>query len=196
MIKKLFVPFMVAMAFSSLAHAATTVDIDFTGYGVGTAFTTQIPGVTFSVNGGPGPDGAPVIDGWGSNGLSNSVTGEYPTGAILDAKFSGLASNVKFDFNNYGSSSSDRGATFFSAFGTMGQLLETGMVGEGGSFSLISSGIADLKFNNNSSGDGSWLFDVTRLQATVSAVPEPESYAMMLGGLGLLGFMSRRRKTV
>ena len=26
------------------------------------------------------------------------------------------------------------------------------------------------------------------------AVPEPETYAMMLGGLGLLGFMARRRK--
>jgi hypothetical protein len=28
----------------------------------------------------------------------------------------------------------------------------------------------------------------------VAAVPEPQTYAMMLGGLGLLGFMARRRK--
>jgi len=28
----------------------------------------------------------------------------------------------------------------------------------------------------------------------VSAVPEPETYAMMLGGLGLIGFLARRRK--
>ncbi|MBX3616406.1 FxDxF family PEP-CTERM protein [Nitrosomonas sp.] len=29
---------------------------------------------------------------------------------------------------------------------------------------------------------------------TVAAVPEPETYAMFLAGLGLLGFLSRRRK--
>ncbi|RZS58184.1 PEP-CTERM sorting domain-containing protein [Sphaerotilus mobilis] len=30
--------------------------------------------------------------------------------------------------------------------------------------------------------------------ATVTAVPEPETYAMMLAGLGAIGFLSRRRK--
>lgn len=30
---------------------------------------------------------------------------------------------------------------------------------------------------------------------SVSAVPEPETYAMMLAGLGLIGFSARRRKT-
>jgi hypothetical protein len=29
---------------------------------------------------------------------------------------------------------------------------------------------------------------------SVVAVPEPETYAMMLMGLGLLGFVARRRK--
>lgn len=30
--------------------------------------------------------------------------------------------------------------------------------------------------------------------AAISAVPEPETYAMLLAGLGLLGFMARRKK--
>lgn len=36
-------------------------------------------------------------------------------------------------------------------------------------------------------------FQVDNIAATVSAVPEPGTYAMLLGGLGLLGFMRRRR---
>jgi hypothetical protein len=30
--------------------------------------------------------------------------------------------------------------------------------------------------------------------ASVSPVPEPETYALMLAGLGLVGFMARKRK--
>jgi PEP-CTERM motif len=29
---------------------------------------------------------------------------------------------------------------------------------------------------------------------TVTAVPEPETYALMLGGLSLVGWMARRRR--
>ena len=48
--------------------------------------------------------------------------------------------------------------------------------------------------------DNHWAFDVLNVNAAVvviprvDVVPEPESYAMMLAGLGLLGFIVRRRK--
>ena len=175
---------------------AATVDIDFSSYAVGTAFSTQIAGVTFSLMGGPGTHGAPVTDGWGNGGLSNSDTGDYPTAAILDVKFSGPARNINFNFENYSSTASGNGATYYAAYSATGALLESAAVGGGGYFALASSGIVDLQFNNNSGNADSWLFDVRTLHAdvaTVSAVPEPETYAMLLAGLGLTGFMARRK---
>ncbi len=44
--------------------------------------------------------------------------------------------------------------------------------------------------SNNGDNTGSILADVN-----VTAVPEPETYAMMLAGLGLIGFSTRRRKS-
>jgi hypothetical protein len=44
---------------------------------------------------------------------------------------------------------------------------------------------------NGSDGYSGAVLDNVTLTA---AVPEPETYAMLLGGLGLMGFMERRRK--
>lgn len=41
---------------------------------------------------------------------------------------------------------------------------------------------------------GGYLPGVTNVAVGVSAVPEPETYGMLVAGLGLLGFMARRRK--
>jgi hypothetical protein len=41
---------------------------------------------------------------------------------------------------------------------------------------------------------GDSYYSVSEFQAIGAPVPEPETYAMMLAGLGLLGFMARRKK--
>ncbi len=68
-------------------------------------------------------------------------------------------------------------------------------------YTLTGTGITADSFNSSStaSDKGSFLGAV-HVQgygdsAWVSAVPEPETYAMFLAGLGLMGFMARRRKT-
>ena len=42
-------------------------------------------------------------------------------------------------------------------------------------------------------GDEGWGLNNITVEG-VSAVPEPETYAMLLAGLGMIGFMARRRK--
>jgi hypothetical protein len=42
---------------------------------------------------------------------------------------------------------------------------------------------------------GTWrIIDQLELTGAVNAIPEPETYALLLAGLGLLGFAARRRR--
>jgi uncharacterized protein (TIGR03118 family) len=59
--------------------------------------------------------------------------------------------------------------------------LRTGNDGSGGSINKV-------YFTAGPNGEQDGLFGV------IESVPEPETYAMMLAGLGLLGFVARRRK--
>ena len=69
-----------------------------------------------------------------------------------------------------------------------------------GSFSNVAAGSYTLTIAATQGGAGGilpWmkLDDVSvKVTATVPAVPEPESYAMLLAGLGLVGAVARRRR--
>jgi hypothetical protein len=60
----------------------------------------------------------------------------------------------------------------------------------------LTAGSHLLAFKGNAiyavTGDTTAYLDAVKVN--VSPVPEPESYAMLLAGLGLLGFMARRRQ--
>ncbi len=57
-------------------------------------------------------------------------------------------------------------------------------------FTPSTTGIYSLIFQNSGGDNVGALLD----NVSVSAVPEPETYAMFLAGLGLLGFVARGRK--
>jgi len=57
-------------------------------------------------------------------------------------------------------------------------------------FTPAGDALYQFGFQDNSNDNIGALLD----NVSISAVPEPETYAMLLAGLGLLGFMARRRK--
>ena len=51
-----------------------------------------------------------------------------------------------------------------------------------------------IKVAGNATGANGGLYSGAISVAAITAVPEPETYAMMLAGLGALGFLARRRR--
>lgn len=61
----------------------------------------------------------------------------------------------------------------------------------GGAFNVNQNGLYSFVLNAYDANNG--LLASTSMNVQVGAVPEPETYALMLAGLGLVGFIARRR---
>lgn len=172
-------------------------------------------GVTF------GTDNSGIWDGtsqgdpgnWGLEGSNSSAflgNNGFNNGSsyVSSINFSTLISNVSFDVSRSNGSNPGQELTASAYNGTTllsSQSILLGavnswtsmMFGIGGISSLIITGsstgfspfgLDNLQFNNT------LVSGLDNSQLEVTAVPEPETYALMLAGLGVLGFVTRRRK--
>jgi hypothetical protein len=149
----------------------------------------------------PAQDGVQWLDltGNGSNsteGVSQSVgttTGNlyqvsYFVGNTTGGGIFGTSSTVNVQVNG-AQTFSDSNSTVSPTTQNWAQFTHT-FVATGASTTLAFIN-GDPAGDNNNGLDNVVLLD---LGPVVGAVPEPETYALMLGGLALLGFTSRRRK--
>ncbi len=81
----------------------------------------------------------------------------------------------------------------FSNVGLYGSVLAplANVAGGGGQ---INGSVVVGNWASNIQVNANHYFNATNVAGYVSAVPDPETYAMLLAGLGLVGFMVRRRK--
>ncbi|CAN5140804.1 hypothetical protein BH11PSE10_BH11PSE10_20780 [soil metagenome] len=141
-------------------------------------------------------DGQNMLIVNGSNSASNVVwsqtlnlqAGSYDFSALAASTYPENPSNLKVVYT-IGATTTDIGALQLGA--TTGQWNSLA-----GSFTLGGAASVQIKLLDLSTQYGGNDFAVDKLSLTAAAVPEPETYALMLAGLGVVGFVARRRRAV
>ena len=175
-----------ALLLAGAAHASTVVPVDARTDAIGTAgaTTTLSAGETFTITASP-------LDTW-SAGADFRTSNANGLIGVIDAQAgddSGVAPGLQIgqDFGGYTDPTS--GSTF--AFGELVGSIDGGAyfaVGTNYTGTTASGGTLSLIYWDSYYGDNSGS-----IAATVTAVPEPGSLALVLAGLGIVGGLARRR---
>lgn len=142
------------------------------------------PGVTYST---------PI----GSGNFFNIDCCYNSTGPFLDTVTGNGPLTVTFDHNTlafgFNSGQFNNGLDVTINFASGPAYTNTFAVG-GDAFYGFMSSAADIQSVVIGGGTNSFTFAIDNFRFTTSPpIPEPETYAMMMAGLGLLGFMARRK---
>jgi hypothetical protein len=174
------------LATASAQAASFVVDAFANSSSGGTGLDTisLTVGNSFSVS-------ASADDLWSAGALprwsnADGLTGDrFATGTDESGEAAGTHIGTNFGLHSQGNLS--------AAYGTLvGQIGGGDFFVIGTSFSGTASATGTLKLFYWDSNN----FDNTAsITANVNAVPEPETYALMLAGLGVVGFLARRRRT-
>lgn len=194
--------------FSGLASAKTysnTFDGDIMPFG---APDTTSYGQVFNSGGGILVDWSFYASSGNAGNLQLVIAdwnGSYAVGPALYTSsifsYSGGSQVLHFNGINTGLAADDYIA-FITVAGVSGAASGVFMAGSGGNGGLgggftfaNTNGVDPLSLGSSADWQPVGNWQPTNMQFTaVIAVPEPETYAMMLVGLGVLGWMARRRK--
>lgn len=188
-----------ALVAASASGSATTINFD--GTGAPCCFASSAPlrnlysgiGVTFNGIGGNGGTILNQSGGFGFNALSGTDFLAFNIGVGSGNKQEIIFDTAVSDVSIWAANRFS-GVTSMSAYSINGALLSQTSIANSSQWQVlaITSGTTGISKVVLEGSSGYYAYD--DLEFNVSAVPEPETYALMLAGLGLLGVVSRRRK--
>lgn len=200
-----------ASAAPAISFATTSANVSATSSAIGTLASTgkltsnpwYAPEVTLS-SGAGGAKSVEVFTMKASDfasitnlksALDSSVTKTVIFNLSGNANWGNMGMGVLNDYNvlfNF----TDASSVTFNSIDVLGSVLAPNAVISGSNGNILGTVVAG-DWNANLTLGNSKAFaatDVAGFAAAVSPVPEPETWAMLLAGLGLAGFAARRRK--
>jgi hypothetical protein len=193
---KYFNKYAILVALSALSFGAQATSISNSPSGLTGTFTTE-DFDTWDLGSSSGVSSPDLSFDSGQFAASGLVYPNMSGNSIINAaewistfSFSGPVSGAAFNFVTTG------GDTIFTAFLGADMVEEfTAVTGEANDNFYGFTGISFDRIHIDTTSVEGVSYALDNLQvASVTQVPEPESYAMFMAGLALMGFIARRRK--